>query len=197
MRMVNFITFFRILAFPIFIILLIQGKFDLFKWLLVISFLTDALDGFLARKFKVKSILGSRLDSLGDDLTVLAAVIGLFYYKPEFLKDEWGLIALLFGLFLTQNLYALLKYQRTTSFHTYGAKIAAVLQGVFLCSLYFVDESIDWLFYTTVALTGTELIEEMAIVYVLPQWKTDVPGLYWALKAQRQVTKSGLSPDQD
>lgn len=182
MRLVNFITFFRILAFPIFIILLLQGNYDHFKWLLVVSFLTDALDGYLARKFNVSSILGSRLDSMGDDLTVLAAVIGLFFIHPKFLKEEWIIIALLFVLYLIQLVYAVVRYRKMTSFHTLLAKTSAVFQGFFMCSMFFFDAPIYWLFYTTVGLTAISLIEETIMVSVLPTWRENVKGLYWALK---------------
>jgi CDP-diacylglycerol--glycerol-3-phosphate 3-phosphatidyltransferase len=154
----------------------------LFRWLLVISFVTDALDGFLARQFKAKSILGARFDSISDDLTVLAAIIGLFVFQPQFMRDEWLLIALLVLIFFIQTGYALVKYQKMTSFHTYGAKVAAVFQGLFLCSMFFFAEPIYWLFYTTVILTALELLEEIAMVFVMPRWKSDVRGLYWALR---------------
>lgn len=39
------------------------------------------------------------------------------------------LIIGLMTLFLIQVLFALLKYSKTTTFHTYAANLAAVLQG--------------------------------------------------------------------
>jgi len=182
MRLVNFITFFRIVAFPVFIFLLITGKYDTFKWLLVVSFLTDAIDGFLARKFKVSSMLGSRLDSIGDDLTILAAVIGLFFIHPQFLRIEWWVFAVLFVIYLIQLFYALFRYRKMTSFHTYLAKTAAVAQGIFMCSMFFFDTPVYWLFYTTAILTGIELIEETIMISLLPTWRENVKGLYWVLK---------------
>ncbi len=71
-----------------------------------------------------------------------------------------------------------------TSFHTWGAKVAAVFQGVFLCSMFFLEEIQYWLFYITSMLTALELVEEIAMVYVMPRWKSDVRGLYWALRDQ-------------
>lgn len=181
-RLVNTITFFRVAVFPLFILVLALHRMDVFKWLLLVSFLTDALDGFLARKLKSHSILGSRLDSIGDDLTVLAGLLGMFVFRLEFLKAEWIPIALVFGVFLIQLCFALFKYQKTTSFHTIGAKTAAILQGVFLCSLFFFDEPMYWLFYAALIVTALELLEEIVMVTILPKWKSDVLGIYWALK---------------
>lgn len=181
-RFVNAITFFRVIAFPVFIVLLSLEHIHFFKWLLLVSFLTDALDGVLARKLKANSILGARLDSIGDDLTVLAGLLGMFVFRWEFLKTSWIPIVVVLGIFLIQTLYALFKYQKTTSFHTLGAKTAAMLQGTFLCSLFFFDEPVYWLFYAALVVTALELVEEIVMVTILPKWKSDVLGIYWALK---------------
>lgn len=181
-RFVNAITFFRVIAFPVFIVLLSLEHIHIFKWLLLVSFLTDALDGVLARKLKANSILGARLDSIGDDLTVLAGLLGMFVFRWEFLKTSWIPIVVVLGIFLIQTLYALFKYQKTTSFHTLGAKTAAMLQGTFLCSLFFFDEPVYWLFYAALVVTALELVEEIVMVTILPKWKSDVLGIYWALK---------------
>jgi len=104
---------------------------------LAISFFTDLIDGFLARKFKITSILGSRLDSIGDDLTVLSGIIGLFAFRFSFLKEEVWAMSLLLALFVAQNILAFIKYKKITSFHTYLAKTAAIFQGIFLILIFF------------------------------------------------------------
>ena len=181
---VNMITLYRTIAFPVLLMLLFMHRFDIFKWMLIVSFLTDAVDGFLARKFKANSVLGAKLDSIGDDLTILAAVIGLFLARFEFLKSEWIFFAIPFGLFFIQITLALLRYGKISSFHTYLAKVAAILQGFFMCSMFLFDEPVYWLFYTTALITTLELIEESLIVLVLPDWKTNVRGLFWVLQRE-------------
>lgn len=184
-RIVNITSFFRVAAFPVLMVMLWIGNLEAFKWLILASFLTDALDGFLARKLKATSILGSRLDSLGDDLTVFAAFLGILGFRWAFVREEWPLITLTWFLFFVQLGYAVLKYQKPTSFHTYGAKAAAVLQGVFLCSIFFLDTTLYSLFYATVLVTCLELIEETIMVAVLPSWRSDVRGLPSALKLRK------------
>ena len=98
--LINLITLYRLVAALVLVILIFNKKFDLFKWLLALSFFTDLIDGFLARKFKVSSILGSRLDSIADDSTVVAALIGLFVFKPDFIQEEMNFLLGLFVLFL-------------------------------------------------------------------------------------------------
>ena len=48
---INGITIYRIAAAPVLALLIIYGNKDVFKWMLAISFFTDAIDGFLARRF--------------------------------------------------------------------------------------------------------------------------------------------------
>jgi len=182
MRIVNAISFFRVIAFPALILLLFLQDINAFKWLILTCFITDTLDGFLARKFKVTSILGSRLDSLGDDLTVFASFLGVIVFHSEFVLEQWVLISLLWFLYFVQLGFALIKYQKITSFHTYSAKVATVFQGVLLCSLFFLDEPQYLLFYAATLTTAINLVEEMLMVYVLRSWRSDIKGLYWALK---------------
>jgi len=151
----------------------------MFKWLLAVSFFTDLIDGFLARRYQVTSILGTKLDSIGDDLTVLVATIALFVTKPEFIKQQMPLFILLGGLFIVQISYAFTRYGKMTNFHTYLAKAAAILQGVFLILVFFTDKPILPLFYAAAGITVLELIEETVLVYLLPEWKANVKGVFF------------------
>ncbi len=178
---VNALTLYRIVAFPVLLGLIFVGRFDIFKWVLIVNFLTDALDGYLARKLKATSVLGARLDSIGDDLTVLAAMIGLWVARSEFIKAEMITFLFPLALFFVQAGCAYFRYGKMTSFHTYGAKAAAILQGFFLCSMFLFEQPLYWLFYTTAVVTSIELLEEIAIVYFLREWKTNVKGIYWVV----------------
>lgn len=180
--LVNGITAYRIITYPLLVLLVFNRQMDWFKWLLALSFFTDAIDGYLARKFKVASIAGARLDSIGDDLTVIAGIIGMIVFKQAFFKQQIFIFILLGLLFALQAVFAFIKYRKMTSFHTYAAKAAAVLQGIFLILLFFLPNPLYSLFYVSVIFTALELIEEIIIIFLLPRWKSDVKGLYWIMK---------------
>jgi cardiolipin synthase len=179
---INGITLYRLIMGPILIFLAIFGNIELFKWLLPISFATDLVDGTLARKYHVDSKMGAILDSIADDITVAAAIVGMFLLKHAFIMSQIGALIIVLLLFIIQTGYALTKYKKITSFHTYLAKIAAVLQGCFFILLFILPEPVMLLFYSSVFITSIELIEETIMVYYLPHWQTDVKGLYWVLK---------------
>ncbi|HYC38924.1 MAG TPA: CDP-alcohol phosphatidyltransferase family protein [Chitinophagaceae bacterium] len=184
---INGITFYRLLAAPFLLVLVAKGEIELFRWLLVLSFLTDAIDGFLARKYKIASVLGAKLDSIADDLTVGVATIGIIIVDPNFIRQHAELILMLLGLFVIENVAAFIRYRRFTSFHTYLAKIAAVAQAAFLI-LFFFTGPVDFLFYLAVIITAADLVEEIILVMVLPQWQSNVHGLPWILKKSGRKT---------
>jgi phosphatidylglycerophosphate synthase len=186
-RTINLITLYRTIMFPVLMVLIFTNQFHIFRWLLIVSFLTDAVDGHLARKHKVTSILGAKLDSIGDDLTILAAVSGLFVARPEFIQEQLFLILIGLGLFILQIIFSIIRYGKISSFHTYLAKLAAILQGFFLCSMFLFSEPAYWLFYLAMFVTVLELIEEIAIVAVMKKWQTDVKSLYWVIRKQKRT----------
>lgn len=184
---INGITLYRVIAAPFLLVLLFTRNYELFKWLLALSFFTDLIDGYLARKFKVTSVMGTRLDSIGDDLTVLTALIGLFVINPAFIKAHKAELIILFIVFLAETGFAFYRYGRMTNFHTYLAKLAAFLQGVFLLVAIVFDKPNLILFYAAAGITLLELLEEIVITSILPDWRTNVKGLYWVLKRKKAV----------
>ena len=181
-RVINLITFYRIVTFPFLILLILLDRIDVFKWFLLASFFTDAIDGFLSRKYKATSVLGAKLDSIGDDLTILAATIGLFVTQFDFIEKELTLFLILFGVFLFQLTASLIRYKKISSFHTYLAKAAAVVTAIFLLSVFFLERILYPFFYAAYLVTLVELIEEIVLVFLLPKWKVNVKGLYWVLR---------------
>jgi len=178
---INSLTLYRLAAAPFLIGLAVFDQFNVFKWLLLVSFLTDAIDGFFARKYKMTSSFGARIDSLADDCTILAAIIGLCILHLSFLLYEIVPLGVLLLLYLVQNILAFRKYKKPTSFHTYTAKVAAVSQAAFLITFFFMPGPIYWVFYFMVVLTGIDLLEEIVLVIILPDCKTNVRGVYWVL----------------
>jgi phosphatidylglycerophosphate synthase len=183
---INGITLYRLIAAPFLLYLVITKQTDIFKWLLAFSFFTDAIDGFLARRYKVVSVMGAKLDSWGDDLTVVVGVVGLFVSRPEFIRSEYIWLVCLLILFLIQVSVALIKYKSTTSFHTYLAKLAAILQGSFLILAFFMTEPSRILFYIAVGVTALDLLEEIIVTLILSKPKSDVKGIYWVLKQKNK-----------
>ena len=190
---INAITLYRLLAAFVLLYFIIIGRQDIFKWMLAVSFFTDAIDGFLARRYHVVSIIGARIDSIADDLTVLMAILGIVFFQPDFLRQELSMVLLLVGLYLLQIVMAFIRYGKLTSFHTYLAKFAAVLQAVFLILFFFLNDWPTTLFYIAAIATILDLLEEIILVIMLPSWKTDVKGIWWLRK--KKISSTSISSD--
>jgi CDP-diacylglycerol--glycerol-3-phosphate 3-phosphatidyltransferase len=91
----NLLTFGRVFAIPLVILLLDRGTpKDCVLAALVYSgaAITDLLDGYLARRMNVVSVLGKFLDPLADKLLVMASLI---YMVPMGRIPEWAVTVLL------------------------------------------------------------------------------------------------------
>ena len=100
----------RIVATPVLIFLALTDREDAYKWLLLAAFISDIVDGLIARSFSITSMLGSRLDTLADTLLWPAAIFGIWVFHPEVMTEHWLVIALVLGLWAIEMLVAWLRY---------------------------------------------------------------------------------------
>lgn len=182
----DWFSFYRIAMAPILLLILWLDFRWLFTWLLLISYCTDMIDGFLARRYSITSARGSQLDSFGDQLTLLVGLIGIFVYEFEFVKAQYIYIIIVFVPYIFQMIIAFLKYGKSTAFHTYLAKLSAMVQGVFVLWLLFFGP-IYWLFYVMIGLGLLETIEEIMLIFMYDSWVDGVKGIYWATKDKRRL----------
>ena len=75
----NFMSFFRIVLLPFIIWTYWKESYDIAVALLIVSAITDMLDGVIARKFNMVSDLGKMLDPLCDKLTQAALLVCLAF----------------------------------------------------------------------------------------------------------------------
>jgi cardiolipin synthase len=73
----NFVTLFRMAMVPFFVLAVSDKDFRLALWIFVIAGLTDALDGWLARKLEAWSLVGAYLDPIADKLLLTVAYVAL------------------------------------------------------------------------------------------------------------------------
>jgi len=184
----DWFSFYRIVAAPFLLVLLWLNEREFFTWLLLVSYSTDAIDGFLARKLKINSARGAQLDSLGDQITFTIGLVGLIVFEYNFIKTNYILIIIGFSPYIIQMLIAFIKYGKTTAFHTYLAKLSAMVQSVFiLWSLFFGPEY--GLFYAMIIIGLLETIEEITLIFMYDQWVADVKGIFHATKDKRRLKK--------
>lgn len=176
----NFLSFYRLLSFPFVIWLIYSDRESLFALFLCINLVTDILDGLIARIFKLQTEFGARLDSLADNGTYILAILGIYHFKLNEFDNSiyvlWGFISLLF----TANFISFFKFKKWPSLHLYTMKISGYVQGIFFFTLFAFDYNI-WMFYSAMIFGYLAMFEEIAILLILKEMKSDVKGLYWVL----------------
>ncbi len=78
----NILSFVRILMIPFIILSFLQREYLLGAVFVILSGLTDLLDGYAARRFGDITKIGKMLDPVADKLTQVAILIGLVIYFP-------------------------------------------------------------------------------------------------------------------
>lgn len=185
-RIIDAVTLYRLAAAPLLVILLLSHHTAIFKFGLLISFATDAVDGSLARHYHTVSAWGAKMDSIADDLTVGAGITGIIFTAPDFLKREWLIVVILTGLYIIKSTAAWIRYRKMTAFHTWLAKFAAILQAFFLVAFFF-SPPFYTLFYITAAFTAIDLVEETLMVLLLKDYYTDVRSIFQALRLAQKA----------
>ena len=88
-NLANGITLFRISSVPLIAFLLKQNSIEQIKIILavvlILVFLTDFFDGFIARKFNQETRIGRMLDSMSD--YSLLALVSIVYYQLGLLPN--------------------------------------------------------------------------------------------------------------
>jgi cardiolipin synthase len=87
----NILSFFRLALVPVFLGFIVVGADALALLVLVVSSITDFLDGYLARRLNQVSRLGQLLDPAADRLYIFAALIGLAWREVL----PWWLVAVI------------------------------------------------------------------------------------------------------
>lgn len=81
---------------------------------------TDAVDGFIARKFHVESRIGSVLDTISDFTLYIVMIVRLWFKLEEtFQLATWILVYSVLGLRVVSYLTCFIKYHKFSSVHTY------------------------------------------------------------------------------
>lgn len=184
-NLANLISIYRIIAIPFLLMMIIYDQRFLFSVLLMISLVSDIADGIIARALKLQTELGARLDSIGDMGTYLTSVIALFAFELQFIKSNIVAIGIVIVLYAIEAIIALTKFGKISSFHTILCKVAAYCQGIFMVVLFLYNFQ-SWLFYPTVIVSSLAYLEEIAIVFILPENRSNVKGIRQAFLIKQE-----------
>lgn len=174
----NALSVLRLVLAPVLVWLAWTGQHTAFLVTLSVSLLSDLTDGWFARRFNQATQLGTLLDSYGDFATYMTVPLCAWWLWPDLIRREAWYAAAIVAAYVFPIVLGYLKYGRLTAYHTYGAKLSAVVVGASALAL-FAGGPPEPFRVATWILVLAEL-EEIAITTILPEWRSNVPSVLHA-----------------
>lgn len=178
----NVLSGYRLLIAPFILWLIIDRNESLFAVFICISLVTDMLDGMIARVFKMATRFGARLDSLADMGMYVLAIYGALVFKWDDIQPDIWMLYVFLGTYITAHVFSLIKFRSYPSLHLYSCKSGGYLQGIFFFVLFAYDY-VPWLYFLALGWGVLSYIEELLVLIVLPEMRSNARGLYWVLKS--------------
>jgi phosphatidylglycerophosphate synthase len=172
----NALSAFRLLVAPVLITLAWMDQERIFVVLLLTAFVTDALDGFLARRWNQVSDLGARLDSWGDLAIYITIVIAAFLLWYEQLMDQALFTMPVIACIIIVPLVSLIRFRSLTSYHTWLTKVAAV--AIAAGGTVFLAWDMAWPFQVACVLAVMSALEQITISLLLNEKRSNVKSLW-------------------
>lgn len=182
-RWPNIITATRLVLMPGVLALAVAGERMWFAVVLGVALLTDVFDGLVARWLDAYSDFGRKLDSVADYVTLCVGLSGIVLLWPEVVRREWPWIAAGMGMFAAVLVFGFWKLGRAPCYHTWGAKLGAVVCAVSLVPL--LAGWAAWPFHAAIVLQVLVGAEAIAITLVLPRHVGTMQSVWHAWKARQ------------
>ena|ERR1051326_4766972 len=148
------------------------------------GFLTDILDGIIARKLNSSTIRLRRMDSAVDQLFWLCALAAACITAPQFFKYNLVKLFFILGLELSAYIICYLRFRKEVSTHSLLSKLWVIFLLLALTQIFHIGNS-EIIFETCFYLGIISRIEIIAIIFTLREWTSDVPSLYHAIQLRR------------
>ncbi len=174
----NFISLYRLLSVPVLFYVAYQGNESLFFYWFLFNVFTDALDGFIARKFNMQTTFGAKLDSTADFAMYLLAMYALIRFKWDELEPYKLSFFLLIFYYLFIDLFALFKFREIASLHLISSKVSGVLQALFFLAL-FIKRFSHVLYWIMFVVATFSFIENMYYLIFLKKIKSNLKGFFF------------------
>jgi phosphatidylglycerophosphate synthase len=155
-----------------------------FLVLLIIALLTDAVDGFLARRLNAYSDFGRKLDSAADYLTMIVGLAGIALLWPDTMHRELPWVASGLAAFFAVVVYGFVRLGRAPCYHTWAAKVGAVACALSLIPLLAGGSALP--FHVAIVVQILAGVEEMIIVLLVPSHQGEVATVWHAWRLRRE-----------
>lgn len=158
------------------------GRPTAFLILLLLAVLSDAADGWFARRAAPvgddEAPAGARLDSYADYTMYLVVPVGAWWLWPELIAQEALWVALAVLGYALPGALAIARFGRPAAFHTWAAKAAVAVVAPALMLLFAGGPGWPLRVGAIVALVAG--LEQCAMIHMAPGPREQVPSLWHA-----------------
>lgn len=186
----NVLSAYRLISIPFILAIILLQKQMLFFGLIVFNQFTDFLDGFIARRYNLRTRFGSRLDSLADSGTYVLAILGILVFKMDFVSEYRIWLSIFLGFLLLRRIISIIKFGKHIGLHILSVRIASVLQYALFIVL-FTFGAVKVFVIITIVLSALAFTEEIVILMTISQPKPGIQGLYWLFSKKHQNDSDG------
>lgn len=184
----NLLCLVRLALAPVLLLVAWQNLPLLFLGLLAAALLSDAADGFIARRLDQTTELGSKLDSWADVSVYLSLPLACWWLWPEVIRREFVYVAVIVFSLLLPGALAWLKFGTAPSYHTWLVKAAAVVTSC--ATVLMVLGGPAWPFRLAALLCLLAALEQALITRLLERPRSDV-GTLWHVLSARASSRRG------
>ena len=163
---------------PVLLLLAWFQQGQVFLIILALAYISDAVDGPIARRTGQQSALGPSLDTWADVSIYLSVLLCAWWLWPELFVQEALYFMFIIASIMFPLLAGLVKFRCTTSYHTWLTEAAAVCTTVSTLLL-FTGVS-PWPFRASSVLCMLAGFEEILITIFLRQPASDIHSLWHA-----------------
>lgn len=149
---------------------------------LVAGFVSDVLDGVVARRAGAVTPLLRRLDSVVDTVFYLGVAYATWHRHPAELRALALPILIVMGAEALNYAVAYARFRREASYHARSARLWGLL--LFLALFLLLATGRATLLPVALAAGMVAQLETLAITLVLPHWRHDVPSV-WSARRTR------------
>lgn len=146
-----------------------------FVVLYIIAGVTDALDGYIARKYDICSDLGADLDSYADILYYLGSAVFIYVLAKEALLSNIYFLGFTLTMFVAEIIISWMKFKKPLFIHTLLSKFSGFM--VFVTVILAAITEINTVLIVTILLYGISFLENIVIFFKHGEVSANFKGL--------------------
>jgi len=136
---------------------------------LLFAWLSDALDGLLARALDARTRWGSQFDSISDTLMFISAVAWVALLRPEFIREYAPFLGLWIAIGTAAYAVAWIRFRRLPDIHLLSAKAANFVGFMFGAYLLAHGDVLGWVALGVIGVCVMAALEGLVVVATFPE----------------------------